>query len=103
MENPKETMGDATMIQEGYELEPRQQYGLGSFVRSITKPISKLADKAIPNEIGQFLNKIPAPLRTAAMFIPGVGPYMAVANAAATLSRSQGRGLSLGDIAKVAS
>lgn len=80
---------------------PRQQYGLGSFVRSITKPISKIADKFIPNEITRTINKIPAPVRTAAMFIPGVGQYMALANAASTLARSQGRGLSLGDIANL--
>lgn len=80
---------------------PRQQYGLGSFVRSITKPVSKIADKFIPNEITRTINKIPAPVRTAAMFIPGVGQYMALANAASTLARSQGRGLSLGDIANL--
>ena len=80
---------------------PRQQYGFGSFVRSITKPISKIADKFIPNEITRTINKLPAPVRTAAMFIPGVGPYMQIANAASTLARSQGRGLSLGDIANL--
>ena len=80
------------------DVAPRQKYGFGSFVRSITKPISKIADKFIPNEISQTINKIPAPLRTAAMFIPGVGQVAAIANAASTLARSQGRGLSLGDV-----
>ena len=30
---------------------PRQQYGLGSIVRKITKPVAKVLDKIIPNEI----------------------------------------------------
>ena len=42
MENPQETMDDATMIQEGYELEPRQEYGLGSIVKSIKKGVKKV-------------------------------------------------------------
>jgi hypothetical protein len=42
MENPQETMDDATMIQEGYGLEPRQQYGLGSIVKSISKGVKKV-------------------------------------------------------------
>ena len=47
MENPKETMDDATMIQEGYELEPRQQYGLGSIVKSVTRAVKKVAESPI--------------------------------------------------------
>ena len=42
MENPQETMDDATMIQEGYGLEPRQEYGLGSIVKSISKGVKKV-------------------------------------------------------------
>ena len=81
-------------------VEPRQKYGLGSFVRKITKPISKIADKIIPNEIPKLVNKIPAPIRAALLFTPAA-PYVAAANAATALSRSQGRGLSLGDVANL--
>ena len=47
MENPQETMDDATMIQEGYQLEPRQEYGLGSIVKSISKGVKKVAKSPI--------------------------------------------------------
>jgi hypothetical protein len=49
MENPQETMDDATMIQEGYGLEPRQQYGLGSIVKSISKGV-----KSVAKGVGDF-------------------------------------------------
>ena len=57
MENPKETMDDATMIQEGYELEPRQQYGLGSIVKSVTravKGVAKSAKNIISSDAGKL-------------------------------------------------
>ena len=49
MENPKEVMDDATMMQEGYELEPRQEYGLGSIVKSISKGV-----KSVAKGVGDF-------------------------------------------------
>ena len=81
-------------------VKPRQKYGIGSIVRSITKPLSKIADKIIPNEIPELVNKVPAPIRAALLFTPAA-PYVAAANAATALSRSQGRGLSLGDVANL--
>ena len=43
MENPKEvTNEDFTSMQEGYQLEPRQDYGLGSIVKSISKGVKKV-------------------------------------------------------------
>ena len=39
---------------------PRQQYGLGSIVRKITKPVAKVLDKIVPNEIKPFLPYIAA-------------------------------------------
>ena len=48
MENPKEvTNEDFTSMQEGYQLEPRQEYGLGSIVKSVTKAVKKVADSPI--------------------------------------------------------
>ena len=44
MENPKEvTNDDFISMQEGYQLEPRQEYGLGSIVKSISKGVKKFA------------------------------------------------------------
>ena len=40
----------------------RQQYGLGKLVRSITKPIAKVLDKVVPNEIKPALPFIAAAL-----------------------------------------
>ena len=48
----------------------RQQYGLGKFVSKITKPISKVLDKIIPNEIKPALPFIAAALPFLA---PGLG------------------------------
>ena len=43
MENPKEvTNDDFISMQEGYQLEPRQEYGLGSIVKSISKGVKKV-------------------------------------------------------------
>jgi len=39
---------------------PRQQYGLGSIVKKITKPVAKVLDKIVPNEIKPFLPYIAA-------------------------------------------
>jgi hypothetical protein len=41
----------------------RQLYGLGSFVKKITKPVAKLAGKLVPKEIA-------GPLRVIAPFLP---------------------------------
>jgi len=38
----------------------RQKYGFGKFVKSITKPISKVLDKVVPNEIKPFLPYVAA-------------------------------------------
>ena len=38
----------------------RQQYGLGKFVKKITKPVAKVLDKVVPNEIKPFLPYIAA-------------------------------------------
>jgi len=48
----------------------RQSYGLGKLVRSITKPISKVLDKVIPNEIKPALPFVAAALPFLA---PGLG------------------------------
>jgi hypothetical protein len=45
----------------------RQQYGLGKLVKKITKPISKVLDKVVPNEIKPFLPYIAAA-------VPFLGP-----------------------------
>lgn len=82
-------------------LEPRQKYGFGSFVRSITKPISKIADKLIPNEVAKAINSVPGPVKAALMFTPAA-PFVSAAQAVSTLHRGQGRGLSLGDLASLA-
>jgi len=44
-------------------LTPRQKYGFGSFVKKITKPIAKIAQKIVPKEIA-------GPLRVIAPFLP---------------------------------
>jgi hypothetical protein len=38
----------------------RQRYGLGKFVKKITKPIAKVLDKVVPNEIKPFLPYVAA-------------------------------------------
>jgi hypothetical protein len=38
----------------------RQQYGLGKFVKKITKPIAKVLDKVVPNEVKPFLPYVAA-------------------------------------------
>jgi hypothetical protein len=38
----------------------RQQYGLGKFVKKITKPVAKILDKVVPNEIKPILPYIAA-------------------------------------------
>ena len=45
----------------------RQRYGFGKFVKKITKPVAKVLDKVVPNEIKPFLPYIAAA-------IPFVGP-----------------------------
>ena len=45
----------------------RQRYGLGKFVKKITKPVAKVLDKVVPNEIKPFLPYIAAA-------VPFVGP-----------------------------
>jgi hypothetical protein len=47
----------------------RQRYGLGKFVKKITKPVAKVLDKIVPNEIKPFLPYIAAA-------IPFIGPAM---------------------------
>jgi len=44
-------------------LTPRQKYGFGKLVKSITKPIAKIAQKIVPKEIA-------GPLRVIAPFLP---------------------------------
>ena len=48
----------------------RQRYGFGKFVKSITKPIAKVLDKVVPNEIKPFLPFIAAA-------VPFFGPTLA--------------------------
>jgi len=38
----------------------RQQYGLGKLVKSITKPVAKVLDKIVPNEVKPFLPYVAA-------------------------------------------
>ena len=45
----------------------RQRYGFGKFVKKITKPVAKVLDKVVPNEIKPFLPYIAAA-------VPFVGP-----------------------------
>jgi hypothetical protein len=40
----------------------RQRYGFGKFVKKITKPVAKVLDKVVPNEIKPFLPYIAAAL-----------------------------------------
>jgi alkylhydroperoxidase/carboxymuconolactone decarboxylase family protein YurZ len=58
----------------------RQKYGLGKFVRKITKPIAKVLDKIVPNEIKPALPFIAAA-------VPFVGP--ALSGTLAGLSATQ--------------
>jgi len=55
----------------------RQQYGLGKLVKKITKPVAKVLDKIVPNEIKPALPFIAAA-------IPFVGPAMSATLAALT-------------------
>jgi hypothetical protein len=55
----------------------RQSYGLGKLVRKITKPVAKVLDKIVPNEIKPALPFIAAA-------IPFVGPAMSATLAALT-------------------
>jgi alkylhydroperoxidase/carboxymuconolactone decarboxylase family protein YurZ len=55
----------------------RQQYGLGKFVKKITKPVAKVLDKIVPNEIKPVLPFIAAA-------IPFVGPAMSATLATLT-------------------
>jgi len=100
------------------EITPRQNYGLGKWVKKITKPISKIADKLIPNEVKSVLQKAAPVLGIASMatpflggatgFLGGIGsflqkasPYLKLASATQALTRSEGKGLSLGDVAQL--
>ena len=74
----------------------RQQYGLGKFVKKITKPIAKVLDKIVPNEIKPALPFIAAalPFMLPAGFTLGSlgtaasrAVTMAAANAGAQLSQ----------------
>ena len=74
----------------------RQQYGLGKFVKKITKPIAKVLDKVVPNEIKPALPFIAAALPfmlPAGFAIGSLGTAasraiaMAAANAGAQLSQ----------------
>ena len=49
----------------------RQKYGLGIFVRKITKPVAKVLDKIVPNEIKPALPFIAAALPFLAPALPG--------------------------------
>ena len=52
----------------------RQQYGLGKFVKKITKPIAKVLDKVVPNEIKPALPFLAAALPFLAPgFLAGIG------------------------------
>ena len=55
----------------------RQRYGLGKFVKKITKPVAKVLDKVVPNEIKPFLPYIAAA-------VPFVGPALSGTLAAMT-------------------
>jgi hypothetical protein len=55
----------------------RQQYGLGKFVKKITKPIAKVLDKVVPNEIKPALPFIAAALPMfAPAFLSGIGKFL---------------------------
>jgi len=56
MENPQETMSGSNMMQEGYQLEPRQQYGLGSIVKSVSKAVKGVGD-AVGDVVSSDLGK----------------------------------------------
>ena len=59
----------------------RQQYGLGKFVKKVTKPIAKVLDKVVPNEIKPALPFLAA----AAPFIIGpMGLNLGLGTAAST-------------------
>jgi len=68
---------------------PRQQYGLGSIVRKITKPVAKVLDKIVPNEIKPALPYLAAavPFMLPAGFtMGGLGSAMSRALASAAAS-----------------
>lgn len=71
MENPQETMDDATMIQEGYQLKPRQKYGLGSIVKSITKGVKSVA-KGVGDIVSSDAGKL-ALLAAGGYYLGGLG------------------------------
>lgn len=60
----------------------RQQYGLGKFVKKITKPISKVLDKIVPNEIKPALPFLAA----AVPFM--LGPTFSFGGLGSTISRA---------------
>jgi len=92
----KETLEDANFMQEGYDLDrpnramgglmnTRQAYGLGSLVKSITKPFKKVADAVGDVFDKENLDKI----AQVASFIPG--PHQPFAQA-----YTAGRGAGIG-------
>ena len=71
MENSQETMDDATMIQEGYQLKPIQKYGLGSIVKSITKGVKSVA-KGVGDIVSSDAGKL-ALLAAGGYYLGGLG------------------------------
>tara|TARA_E500000318_G_scaffold82155_1_gene77491 strand:- start:201 stop:1238 length:1038 start_codon:yes stop_codon:yes gene_type:complete len=93
MENPQETMDDATVIQEGYKLDPRsdmqdggimnviprQKYGFGSIVKSVTKAVKGVA-KGVSDVVSSDAGKL-ALLAAGGYYlgggqIPGIGKFL---------------------------
>jgi len=74
---------------------------MGGVVKSITKPFTKVADKLIPNEVTKAVDSLPGPVKAALYVYGPTRPFIAAANAAATLNRAQGQGLGLGDLARL--
>ena len=74
---------------------------MGGFVKKVTKPFTKIADKLIPNEVTKAVDSLPGPVKAALYVYGPTRPFIAAANAAATLNRAQGRGLGLGDLARL--
>tara|TARA_S200002703_G_scaffold53677_1_gene46427 strand:- start:1653 stop:3056 length:1404 start_codon:yes stop_codon:yes gene_type:complete len=74
---------------------------MGGFVKKVTKPFTKVADKLIPNEVTKAVDSLPGPVKAALYVYGPTRPFIAAANAAATLNRAQGRGLGLGDLARL--
>ena len=94
----------------------RQQYGLGKLVKSITKPISKVLDKVIPNEIkpalpflaaagiplgwGAGLGSFLAPSLSSTPFLQGaIGSGLLNLGSQASQEGFDKRGLNLGSLA----